>query len=102
MPAVTHKMASDSLQDLIKAILARPQYKYLPRVHIDPYEGDKRIKYTIVLESKTHRCIEVRRFAANFKVDNFIEECSYNIIQMESALAKTEKQAAPKTFLDMM
>ena len=96
MSIVTYEMACDSLNDLIKIILARPDYKYLVRIHIDPYEGDHQIQYTIVLESRTHKCIEIRRFTVNFITDNFLERCSSNIIHMESDIAEVEPQAGIK------
>ena len=55
----TFQQAQDFLQDLI-AIVNTPDKFYSLKMAIDPLENDSIIRYTLIMESKTRKAIEIR------------------------------------------
>ena len=69
---------------------------YLVDIHVDKEEKPGIIKYSLKLESTTHKCIELRRIISSYQSEQFIQVCQSSITNMEDNLFENEQHAAPK------
>ena len=92
---ITHKQASDLLQDLVKTINSNnPVYTAEITIYAPKTDEDANIiDYTLLLESKTHFCIEVESMRSNFQEEQFMTQCRELIHEMASNLVQSTADA---------
>ena len=92
---ITHKQASDLLLDLVKTINSNnPVYTAEITIYAPKTDEDANIiDYTLLLESKTHFCIEVESKRSNFQEEQFMTQCRELIHEMASNLAQSTADA---------
>ena len=92
---ITHQPASDLLLDMVKIINSNnPVYTaeitiYAPK----NYDDANVIDYTLLLESKTHFCIQVESKRSNFQQEQFMTQCHEHINEMALNLAQSTADA---------
>ena len=93
---ITHKQASDLLLDLVKTINSNNQvYQAEITIYAPKTDEDANIiDYTLLLESKTHFCIEVESMRSNFQEEQFMTQCHELIHEMESNLVQSTADAS--------
>ena len=91
----TFQQAKEALDNLI-AINLTPEKQYTLKLFIDQQDQPSMIKYTLIMESTTHKVIEIRRIESNFQQDWFLEQCQQTIFAMEQTLKETSTQAGIK------
>ena len=92
---ITHKQASDLLLDLVKTIYSNnPVYTVEITIYAPKNDDDANIiDYTLLLESKTHFCIEVESKRSNFQQEQFMTQCRKLIHEMASNLVQSTADA---------
>ena len=92
---ITHKQASDLLLDLVKTINSNnPVYTAEITIYAPKNDDDANIiDYTLLLESKTHFCIEVELKRSNFQQEQFMTQCRELIHEMASKLVQSTADA---------
>ena len=92
---IMHKQASDLLVDLVKTINTNnPVYKAEITIYAPKTDEDANIiDYTLLLESKTHLCIEVESKRSNFQQEQFMIQCRELIHKMALNLAQSTVDA---------
>ena len=93
---ITHKQASDLLLDLVKTINTNNPV-YTAEIIISAPKTDEDaniIDYTLLLESKTHFCIELESKRSNFQEEQFMTQCRELIHEMESNLVQSTADAS--------
>ena len=93
---ITHKQASDLLLDLVKTINSNnPVYQAEITIYAPKTDEDANIiDYTLLLESKTHLCIEVESKRSNFQEEQFMTQCRELIHEMASNLVQSTADAS--------
>ena len=93
---ITHKQASDLLLDLVKTINTdNPVYQAEITIYAPKTDEDANIiDYTLLLESKTHFCIEVESMRSNFQEEQFMTQCRELIHEMASNLVQSTADAS--------
>ena len=92
---ITHKQASDLLLDLVKTINTNNPV-YIAGITISAPAADQDaniIEYTLILESKTHFCLELESKRSNFQEEQFMTQCRELIHEMESNLVQSTADA---------
>ena len=71
---IMHKQASDLFLDLVQTINSNnPVYKAEITIYTPKNDDDANIiDYTLLLESKTHFCVEVESNRSNFQEEQFV------------------------------
>lgn len=95
MAQINHNSAANALRDLVH-IINLGDRPYLVDIYVDKEENPGIIKYTLKLESTTHKCIELRRIVSSYNSEQFIQVCQSTILYMEDNLFENEQNAAPK------
>ena len=95
MAQINHNSAASALRDLVH-IINLGDRPYLVDIYVDKEENPGIIKYTLKLESTTHKCIELRRIVSSYNSEQFIQVCQSTILYMEDNLFENEQNAAPK------
>ena len=95
MAQINHNSAANALRDLVH-ITNLGDRPYLVDIYMDKEEKPGIIKYTLKLESTTHKCIELRRIISSYQSEQFIQVCQSSITDMEDNLFKNEQHATPK------
>ena len=92
---ITHKQASDVLLDLVKIINSNnPVYTAEITIYTPKNDDDANvIDYTLILESKTHFCIQVESKRSNFQQEQFMTQCRKHINEMALKLAQSTTDA---------
>ena len=92
---ITHKQASDLLLDLVTTINSNnPVYTAGITISAPMTDEDANIiEYTLILESKTHFCIELESKRSNFQEEQFMTQCCELIHEMESNLVQSTTDA---------
>ena len=92
---IMHKQASDLLLDLVKTINSNnPVYTAEITIYAPKIDQDANIiDYTLLLESKTHLCIEVESKRSNFQEEQFMTQCRELIHEMASNLVQSTVDA---------
>ena len=92
---ITHKQASDLLLDLVKTINSNNSvYNAEITIHAPKtHEDTNIIDYTLLLDSKTHFCIEVESKRSNFQEEQFMTQCRELIHEMASNLVQSTADA---------
>ena len=92
---IMHKQASDLLLDLVKTKNTNnPVYKAEITIYASKTDEDANIiDYTLLLESKTHFCIEVESKRSNFQEEQFMTQCRELIHEMALNLAQSTVDA---------
>ena len=74
---IMHKQASDLLLELVKIINSNnPVYTAEITIYTPKTEEDANIiDYTLILESKTHFCIQIELKKSNFQQEQFMTQC---------------------------
>ena len=93
---IMHKQASDLLQDLVKTKNSNnPVYTAEITIYAPKTDEDANIiDYTLLLESKTHFCIEVESMRSNFQEEQFMTQCRELIDEMASNLVQSTTDAS--------
>ena len=92
---IMHKQASDLLLDLVKTINTNNPV-YTAEITISAPTTDEDtciIEYTLILESKTHFCIELDSKRSNFQEEQFMTQSRELIHEMESNLVQSTADA---------
>lgn len=95
---ISHKQACDALVELVTIVNSNnPVYN----VHIlikapDKDDDVNSVEYTLTLESKTHRCMEIDRKRSNFQSDPFLTQCRLYINEMALSLIQSSMEAGIK------
>ena len=92
---ITHKQASDLLQDLVKTINSNnPVYTAEITIYAPKTDEDANIiDYTLILESKTHYCIKIESKKLNFQQEQFMTQCLEHINEIALKLAQSPTEA---------
>ena len=90
-----HKQASDLLQDHMKTINTNnPVYTAEITIYAPKTDEDANIiDYTLILESKTHYCIQIESKKLNFQQEQFMTQCREHINEMALNLVQSTADA---------
>ena len=90
--SLNHRQAQEALNDNI-TIKNSPEKQYKLQICVDPPDETFIIKYTFIMESTTHKVIEIRRMESDFTRDWFLEDYQEKIFSMEQTLKEMSKEA---------
>ena len=92
---ITHKLASDLLLELVKIINSNnPVYTVEITIYAPKNDDDANvIDYTLILESKTHFCIQIESKRSNFQQEQFMTQCRKHINEMALNLVQSSADA---------
>ena len=92
---ITHKQASDLLLELVTIINSNnPVYTVQLTVYAPKKNDDANvIDYTLILESKTHFCIQIEMKRSNFQKEQFMTQCCEYINEMALNLVQSSADA---------
>ena len=92
---IMHKQVSDLLQDLVKTINSNnPVYTAEITIYAPKTDEDANIiDYTLLLESKTHYCIQIESKKLNFQKEQFMTQCCEHINELASNLVQSTAEA---------
>ena len=92
---ITHKQASDLLQELVTIINSNnPVYTVQLTIYAPKNDDDANvIDYTLILESKTHFCIQIESKRSNFQQEQFMTQCCEHINEMALNLVQSSADA---------
>ena len=93
--SLNHRQAQEALNDII-TIIHSPEKQYKLQICVDPPDETSIIKYTLIMESTTHKVIEIWRMESDFTRDWFLEDCQKTIFSMEQTLKEMSKEAGIK------
>ena len=88
---ITHKQASDLLLELVTIVNSNnPVYTVQLTIYAPKENEDANvIDYTLILESKTHFCIQIESKKSNFQKEQFMTQCHEYINEMALNLAQS-------------
>ena len=92
---ITHKQASDLLLELVTIINSNnPVYTVEITIYAPKNDDDANvIDYTLILESKTHFCIQIESKRSNFQQEQFMTQCRKHINEMALNLVQSSANA---------
>ena len=92
---ITHKQASDLLLELVTIINSNnPVYTVEITIYAPKNDDDANvIDYTLILESKTHFCIQIESKRSNFQKEQFMTQCHEHINEMALNLVQSSADA---------
>ena len=92
---IMHKQASDLLLELVQTINSNnPVYTAEITIYAPKTDEDANIiDYTLILESKTHYCIQIESKKLNFQQEQFMTQCREHINEMALNLVQSSAEA---------
>ena len=92
---ITHKQASDLLLELVTIINSNNPVYTVQLTIYTPKKNDNAnvIDYTLILESKTHFCIQIETKRSNFQKEQFMTQCRKYIKEMALNLVQSSADA---------